>query len=394
MKTIIILLALFVSSSFAINGYTLNKRYIQGDTVTATNLTANFDSGKVWSTKIADTLNKKTMKFSGQVMKDSTCHYLKLDTLKAANTSIKLIGAFNSTRLITDTVQVAKLLYGNGLHFVGFSTMPPFDSLYPTAYMGDTGISAYTAFASNHMHNFFTVLDTSISPPSYVQLFGVSKSGGFLQMNLGSTTILRDNSDSYFNGSTSKLGIRKSPSYVLDVSGAINSDSIITSVATINGNIAVVKVTASDSVKGTVGKFTTGLKVGTGTSIMQVYVDTTFPCSLYSNSTVRSIGVAHLVETGTIITISFPPLYGLLDSNYNYVKGISQSRFISINGDYKALSVPIVDKKVPTTGVLSIGEWLYVSKANGNFLGADSGGLCGPIISGVRQGVIVTILKQ
>jgi hypothetical protein len=77
--------SLVLMKAYAISGYTLNKSYSAGDTVTATNLTANFDSGRVWSVKMSDTINK-FVRYTNA--KDSSVKYLFIDTLNTRSGGI------------------------------------------------------------------------------------------------------------------------------------------------------------------------------------------------------------------------------------------------------------------------------------------------------------------
>lgn len=123
MRRALFLILVLSFSIDAINGYTLYKRYQQGDTAKASGFTANWDSGQVWSGKLVDTLDRKFVRFTD--FKDSTIDSVKAKKLTSTGVvtadsvfstkSLEVQGSFSGGALrIGKTAQAGRIRFARG----------------------------------------------------------------------------------------------------------------------------------------------------------------------------------------------------------------------------------------------------------------------------------------
>ena len=83
MKTVLLFVAIIVSSTFGLNSFTYPWIIHTGDTVTTDKWKSNNDTVKAYADRATDTVNRAVVHFHQSVMNhDSTVRFLKVDTLK------------------------------------------------------------------------------------------------------------------------------------------------------------------------------------------------------------------------------------------------------------------------------------------------------------------------
>lgn len=105
MKTkVLFLISVVVSLSFGLNGYSPYKVYKQTDTLTHTNLDSNIVRPSTWSFQIADTIEKKFIRFSD--IDDSSFTQMSIDTVDADTITAEKV---TTERLTADSATIPVL---------------------------------------------------------------------------------------------------------------------------------------------------------------------------------------------------------------------------------------------------------------------------------------------
>ena len=191
MKNLFALIVLLCSSaSFAVTGYTMPYNFTAGDTVKASKIMANYNSGKDWSLATTDTLEKKFVRFTDT--KDTT-----FDTLKAvrvrATTALVSSGSLSVTGLSSlDSISATKGVSGTYGRFSGplsgttitASSTATVDSLKSTK-----GISATTGTFSGALSGTTITASSTATVDSLKSSKGISATTGTFSGAISATAI-------------------------------------------------------------------------------------------------------------------------------------------------------------------------------------------------------------
>jgi hypothetical protein len=115
------------------------------------------------------------------------------------------------------------------------------------------------------------------------------------------------------------------------------------------------------------------LSFGSSTSHLSSYTDTSFPCSLYENTTLKTphgVGSARIVKIGNQVTISFPSLYGSFSSGTILLKGFPAKYCPQSTDSYMYFPFVLVSGGSDIVGTiywnLPLNEWVILESISGD----------------------------
>lgn len=295
-KTLFIILAL-CSMSYGLSGYSLYKTYVAKDTVTHINLDSNFYRGVNWSNKLADTIDRKFIRWYDFNSHDSTLRYFKVDTIRN-NPNIDSIAGdvkFSGAPTIAGTLTT---------HAISGTTGTFSGALSAT--------TLNTGYGNNELHP----MDQGVRTTDDVTFDSTTQR--IITVNNGDSAGIIVGPNASF-GKTLRIG-------------GWNTNDARSRIVTSNGNIHIDNDTSAEAVcinnyfpenvyigrGGGIVEINKAnadsLQFGTG-SYLKTYVEGTLPCTLKtSDVTVQRTGVIKYTIIGNTVTLTFPFIYGTSNS--------------------------------------------------------------------------------
>lgn len=325
-----------VSGSFAINGYSPYKLYVQSDTVTHVNLDSNIVRPSAWSLQIADTLDRRFVRFTDFTSHDSTLKYLNVDSLRsgpdidtingntrftgsptvagtvtAAGFSGPVTGAVtgNATTATTATNQSGGTVSATTGVFSNTTTV---DSLKSTKGINATGgtfsarITATDIAVSDSVIGATGTFSGSVTINGTPGLHGTGTTNTLTKFTNGATGAI---GDSHISDDGALVAVTAP----LDVAGLAVIDS--GTIPILTGDVITRGTGSVDSLNSTKGVtaprgFLDSLKLGSG-DWLTTYDTGSFACTLRTTYvTVQQVGVITYSIVGDVVTLSLPNIYG------------------------------------------------------------------------------------
>ena len=313
-KLVILFILLSVCASYAASGFTYFWTPKSKDTVTAVRLKANYDTLRIWGGRIADTLTLAPVRWSGHMLHDSTFSWLQIDSIRHSPNIDTILGTplYIKGRTVGDTIAAT---FGSATN--GNFTNLTYDSAGGRVIKASGPITSDSCYARSK-RAVKERLDSTLTVDSVN-----ARATRGVKAKYDSTLTVDSVNTRALGGTTKTDSINsikgiKAPS--LGVTATVTADSVN---ARAIGNKPKFDSLTFNSI-----------------SYLKTYIDTTFPCSLFDNTTFRQAHPATLIQCGRIITFYLPTLIGTVTGGAStFVHGIAAKFLPSTGGAQIPVSI-------------------------------------------------------